>query len=324
MSHSSWCRVRRPRPRHPASPANERCSCSSLPVPQLVMPSPFPPVPRGQVRRGGPLTCIPRKRGTDEVHWSGTRAHAGPAPLDLASRPFPHVVAYDVFNRRPRDGLMHRSGASSPRRTASPIWPNTTSTAARSIRTSRISSIRSSPARGTTCSRAPWRRRDGPRNRWSPSPSDREQQGLPAQRSQSRMVPRIANRHGAARRRCGHQLQRRHDDGRERPRAGRDDPCGRALYYLANPRWEPGDGGSTGLFTSADDSIEAPSAEMPPINNSLLLFECTPLVPRLRHEPPPPAQQHHYVAAPSEGRCHGAVGRGGDRPYGVPAGRKQR
>jgi hypothetical protein len=48
------------------------------------------------------------------------------------------------------------------------------------------------------------------------------------------------------------------------------------LFYLANPRWEPGDGGATGLYRSGTDNIEKPAAFVPPINNSMLLFECTP------------------------------------------------
>jgi hypothetical protein len=48
------------------------------------------------------------------------------------------------------------------------------------------------------------------------------------------------------------------------------------LYYLANPPWTPGDGGVTGLYRSEDDDIENPVASVPPINNSLLLFECRP------------------------------------------------
>lgn len=49
-----------------------------------------------------------------------------------------------------------------------------------------------------------------------------------------------------------------------------------ALFYLANPNWEPGDGGATGLYRSADDDVRRPAAAVPPLNNSMLLFECTP------------------------------------------------
>jgi hypothetical protein len=48
------------------------------------------------------------------------------------------------------------------------------------------------------------------------------------------------------------------------------------LFYLANPQWEIGDGGGTGLYRSGGDNIERPAAVVPPLNNSLLMFECTP------------------------------------------------
>jgi hypothetical protein len=48
------------------------------------------------------------------------------------------------------------------------------------------------------------------------------------------------------------------------------------LFYLANSPWAPGDGGETGLYLSSHDRVDYPSARVPPINNSILLFECTP------------------------------------------------
>ena len=48
------------------------------------------------------------------------------------------------------------------------------------------------------------------------------------------------------------------------------------LFYLANPPWRPGDGGSTGLYRSAGANIRRPVAVVPPLNNSMLLFACTP------------------------------------------------
>lgn len=48
------------------------------------------------------------------------------------------------------------------------------------------------------------------------------------------------------------------------------------LFYVANDPWSPGDGGETGLFSSARSPVSSPSAVVPPINNSLLCFECTP------------------------------------------------
>jgi hypothetical protein len=48
------------------------------------------------------------------------------------------------------------------------------------------------------------------------------------------------------------------------------------LFYLNNPPWSQGDGGETGLYRNAQDPIEKPAATVPPVNNSILIFECTP------------------------------------------------
>jgi len=48
------------------------------------------------------------------------------------------------------------------------------------------------------------------------------------------------------------------------------------IYFLANDHWVEGDGGETGLFDSAYTSVMAPYLRVPPENNSILLFECTP------------------------------------------------
>lgn len=48
------------------------------------------------------------------------------------------------------------------------------------------------------------------------------------------------------------------------------------LFYLGNPDWEPGDGGETGLFADVASAGYGPGAAIPPINNSLVFFECTP------------------------------------------------
>jgi 2OG-Fe(II) oxygenase superfamily len=48
------------------------------------------------------------------------------------------------------------------------------------------------------------------------------------------------------------------------------------LFYLNNEPWTPGDGGETGLYSDASLPVERPSERVAPINNSLLLFECTP------------------------------------------------
>jgi hypothetical protein len=48
------------------------------------------------------------------------------------------------------------------------------------------------------------------------------------------------------------------------------------LFYLNNPVWECGSGGVTGLYGSGGDNPYRPAAVVPPHNNSLLAFECTP------------------------------------------------
>lgn len=48
------------------------------------------------------------------------------------------------------------------------------------------------------------------------------------------------------------------------------------LFYLGNPEWERGDGGETALYESMSGASRGPSAAVAPINNSLVMFECTP------------------------------------------------
>jgi hypothetical protein len=48
------------------------------------------------------------------------------------------------------------------------------------------------------------------------------------------------------------------------------------LFYLCNGPWFRGDGGVTGLYGSKDDAVDRPAASVPPIDNSILVFECTP------------------------------------------------
>ncbi len=48
------------------------------------------------------------------------------------------------------------------------------------------------------------------------------------------------------------------------------------LYYTANPPWSRGDGGQTGLYLRRSDPSEAPAIAVPPRNNSMVAFECTP------------------------------------------------
>jgi hypothetical protein len=48
------------------------------------------------------------------------------------------------------------------------------------------------------------------------------------------------------------------------------------LFYLGNPEWQPGDGGETGLFADAATAAAGPAVAVPPINNTMVFFECTP------------------------------------------------
>ena len=48
------------------------------------------------------------------------------------------------------------------------------------------------------------------------------------------------------------------------------------LYYLNNGPWSPGDGGETGLYWNWDNPVTRPVARVPPVDNSLLAFECSP------------------------------------------------
>lgn len=48
------------------------------------------------------------------------------------------------------------------------------------------------------------------------------------------------------------------------------------LFFLLNDGWQPGDGGSIGLFSSSTASTSEPAVSCPPLNNSLVAFECTP------------------------------------------------
>jgi hypothetical protein len=48
------------------------------------------------------------------------------------------------------------------------------------------------------------------------------------------------------------------------------------LYYLGNEPWVRGDGGETGLYRRSSDPVDRPAAAIPPRNNTLVAFECTP------------------------------------------------
>lgn len=47
------------------------------------------------------------------------------------------------------------------------------------------------------------------------------------------------------------------------------------LVYLANPPWQPGDGGETAVFAGSGGDRHL-VRRVPPVNNSMLAFECTP------------------------------------------------
>ena len=49
------------------------------------------------------------------------------------------------------------------------------------------------------------------------------------------------------------------------------------LYYIDNGSEWLESGGGTGLFKLADQSIENPDVVVPPVDNTLLAFECTPI-----------------------------------------------
>jgi hypothetical protein len=65
----------------------------------------------------------------------------------------------------------------------------------------------------------------------------------------------------------------------ERPAGVTARECVRAvavLFYLGNPPWQRGDGGETGLFADVASAHRGPAVAVPPINNSMVFFECTP------------------------------------------------
>ncbi|MQY23982.1 2OG-Fe(II) oxygenase [Nocardia macrotermitis] len=48
------------------------------------------------------------------------------------------------------------------------------------------------------------------------------------------------------------------------------------LFYFGNPDWQPGDGGETGLYSAIGGPNPEPAIFVPPLNNSMIVFECTP------------------------------------------------
>jgi len=72
---------------------------------------------------------------------------------------------------------------------------------------------------------------------------------------------------------CDYKTGRRLADGVQTRRVVR---AASMIYFAGNGTWSAGDGGSTGLYRRGADPIDAPAVEIPPVNNSLLLFEITP------------------------------------------------
>jgi hypothetical protein len=48
------------------------------------------------------------------------------------------------------------------------------------------------------------------------------------------------------------------------------------IFYLVNDGWKSDDGGETGLYDSPRRGVAAPLVRVPPENNTLVAFECTP------------------------------------------------
>ena len=48
------------------------------------------------------------------------------------------------------------------------------------------------------------------------------------------------------------------------------------IYYVNNKGWRDGDGGETGLYASQEQQVTAPDLKVPPIDNNLMMFECSP------------------------------------------------
>jgi hypothetical protein len=48
------------------------------------------------------------------------------------------------------------------------------------------------------------------------------------------------------------------------------------IFYLLNGEWRAGDGGETALYATSNADVADPIVSVPPIDNSLVAFECTP------------------------------------------------
>ncbi|MBH0778568.1 2OG-Fe(II) oxygenase [Nocardia bovistercoris] len=62
------------------------------------------------------------------------------------------------------------------------------------------------------------------------------------------------------------------------PSAGAEFGSGtvRAMFYLNNPDWRPGGGGETALYADIAGDAPEPAVLVPPLDNSILVFECAP------------------------------------------------
>lgn len=49
-----------------------------------------------------------------------------------------------------------------------------------------------------------------------------------------------------------------------------------AVIYYLNNEWSPGDGGETGLYASLDHDVQQAAVRVPPLNNVMMAFECSP------------------------------------------------
>jgi hypothetical protein len=49
-----------------------------------------------------------------------------------------------------------------------------------------------------------------------------------------------------------------------------------AMIYFLDNQWSPGCGGDTGLYSRMFQDVARPDVRIPPRNNSMLVFECTP------------------------------------------------
>lgn len=48
------------------------------------------------------------------------------------------------------------------------------------------------------------------------------------------------------------------------------------IYYLCNDGWQDGFGGETGFYKTRKANVKQPVVKIPPLNNSLIMYECTP------------------------------------------------